>query len=59
MNDDDVRITPMYVLKKLEEHQDECSRRWWAVMKATMANLVAMIIGMGGIIVTFLMHQAH
>lgn len=53
---EDFVITPLYVLKKLEEHQDECSKRWWAVMKTLLAQLVTMVIGMAGIIVTFLMH---
>jgi hypothetical protein len=56
---EDFIITPLYVLKKLEEHQEECSQRWWAVMKAVIANLIAMVIGMGGLLVTLLMRGGH
>lgn len=44
--DDGLVITPLYVLKKLEEHQKECARRWWAVMCAVIANLTAVIYGL-------------
>jgi len=56
MSDEGVVITPLYVLKKLEEHQGECSKRWWAVMTAVIANLIVVILGMGGMIITLLTH---
>lgn len=48
-NDDGgLRVSALYVFRQLEIHQKECARRWWAVMVAVIANLVVVLAGMLG-----------
>lgn len=53
----ELRITPLFVLNRLERHEGECARRWWSVFILIITNLIFMVGGMSGILVTMLMHQ--
>lgn len=55
----ELHITPLYVLARLEKHEETCAKRWWTVMLAVISNLVLLMIGMGGVIITLLSRTAH
>ena len=53
-DEEGITVNAGYVYRQLLLHAQECSRRWWAVMLGTIANLLILVAGMATIIVNLL-----
>ena len=55
---DELKITAIYVLSKLDEHTKECGRRWWSVMLTLLGGFGTLFVFMAGLIAT-LVFKGH